>query len=59
MNSQKNLTKRQHILLDMMSLLQKLTLFLPKAVDTISLELRWAISTGFYGKLFPQSGLLR
>ena len=32
---------------------------LPKTVDTISLELRWAISTGFYGKSFPQSGLLR
>ena len=26
--------------------------FLPKTVDTISLELRWDISTGFYGKLF-------
>ena len=33
--------------------------FLPKTVDTISLELRWAIATGFYGKLFPRSGLLR
>ena len=33
--------------------------FLPKTVDTISLELRWAIPTGFYGKLFPRSGLLR
>ena len=33
--------------------------FLPKAVDTISIELRWAIPTGFYGKLFPQSGILR
>ena len=43
----------------MMSLLQKLKLFLTKAVDTISLELRWAIPTGFYGKLFPRSGLLR
>ena len=26
--------------------------FLPKTVDTISLELKWAIPTGFYGKLF-------
>ena len=26
--------------------------FLPKTVDTISLELRWDIPTGFYGKLF-------
>ena len=33
--------------------------FLPKTVDTISLELGWAIPTGFYGKLFPGSGLLR
>ena len=33
--------------------------FLPRAVDTISIELRWAIPTGFYGKLFPRSGLLR
>ena len=33
--------------------------FLPKTVDTLSLELRWAIPTGFYVKLFPQPGLLR
>ena len=33
--------------------------FLPKSVDTISLELRWAIPNGFYGKLCPRSGLLR
>ena len=33
--------------------------FLPKSVDTISLELRWTIPTGFYGKLFPRSGILR
>ena len=59
MNSQKNLNKRQNILLDMMSLPQKLKLFLPKSVDTISLELRWAIPNGFYGKLCPRSGLLR
>ena len=42
-----------------MSLPQKLKLFLPKSVDTISLELRWAIPNGFYGKLCPRSGLLR
>ena len=33
--------------------------FLPKTVDTILLELRWAVLTGFYGKLCPRSGLLR
>ena len=33
--------------------------FLPRAVDAISIELRWVIPTGFYGKLFPRSGLLR
>ena len=33
--------------------------FLPKSVDTLSLELRWAIPTGFYGKLFPRSGILK
>ena len=33
--------------------------FLPKTVDTILLELRWAVPTGFYGKLCPRSGLLR
>ena len=33
--------------------------FLPRAVDTISIELRWVTPTGFYGKLFPRSGLLR
>ena len=31
--------------------------FLPNSVGTISLDLRWAISTGFFGKLFPRSGL--
>ena len=29
--------------------------FLTKSVDTLSLELRWAIPTGFYRKLFPRS----
>ena len=33
--------------------------FLPNSVDIISLELRWAITNGFYGKLFPRSGTLR
>ena len=31
----------------------------PKTVDTLSLELRWAIPTGFYGKLFVRSGILK
>ena len=26
---------------------------LPKSTDTISLNLRWAIPSGFYGKVFP------
>ena len=43
----------------MMFLLQKLELFLPKSVDSISLEMIWAIPAGFYGKLFPRSGILR
>ena len=42
----------------MMSLLQK-QFFLPNSVDIILLELKWAIPNGFYGKLFPQSGILR
>ena len=33
--------------------------FLPKSVDTLSLELRWAILTSFYGKLFPRSRILK
>ena len=32
--------------------------FLPNSVGTISIELRWAIPTGFFGKLFPCSSLL-
>ena len=31
--------------------------FLPKTVGTLSIELRWAIPPGFYGKLFPCSGI--
>ena len=33
--------------------------FLPNSVDTISLDLRWAIPAGFFGRLFPRSELLR
>ena len=33
--------------------------FLPKSVGTLSLDLRWAMRTGFYGKLFPRSGILK
>ena len=33
--------------------------FLPKSVDTLSLELRGAIPTGIYGKLFAHSGILK
>ena len=32
--------------------------FLPNSVGTISKELRWAVPTDFFGKLFPRSGLL-
>ena len=32
---------------------------LPNSVDINSSELRWAIPNGFYGKLFPRSGILR
>ena len=33
--------------------------FLPKSVRSLLLDLRWAIWTGFYGKLFPRSGILK
>ena len=33
--------------------------FLPQAVSALSIDLRWAIPTDFYGKLFPRSGILR
>ena len=33
--------------------------FLPKSVNSGSLEMIWAIPSGFYGKLFPRSGMLR
>ena len=32
---------------------------LPKTVGTLSIDLRWAIPTDFYGKLFPRSGILK
>ena len=32
---------------------------LPKSEGIISLDLRWALPTGFYGKLFPRSGILK
>ena len=46
-------------LLYMMFLLQKLKFFLPKSVNSVSLEMIWAIPSGFYGKPFPRSGMLR
>ena len=33
--------------------------FLPKTVGTLSIDLRWTIPTGFYGKLFPRSTILK
>ena len=38
---------------------EKTKTFLPKLMDTRSLDLRWAISTAFFGKLFLRSGILR
>ena len=32
---------------------------LPTSINTISLDLRWAIQYGFYGKVFPRSGILK
>ena len=32
---------------------------LPKSIDTISLDLRRAIPSGFYGNVFPRSGILK
>ena len=32
---------------------------LPKSTDAISLDLRWAIPSGFYGNVFPRSGILK
>ena len=58
-NLQESLIKQQKILLATTCLQQKLRLFLPKSVGTLSLDLRLAVPTGFYGKLFPRSGILR
>ena len=33
--------------------------FLPKTVGTLSIDLRWGIPPGFYGKLFPRFGILK
>ena len=33
--------------------------FLPNSADTVSLDLRWAIPTGFFGKLYPRSSILK
>ena len=49
---QRSLIKRQKTQLDMTCLQQKST-------DAISLDLRWAIPSGFYGKVFPRSGILK
>ena len=32
---------------------------MPNSADTVSLDLRWAIPTGFFGKLFPHSSILK
>ena len=32
---------------------------LPKSTDIISLDLIWATPSGFYGKVFPRSGILK
>ena len=32
---------------------------LPKSTDAISLDLRWAIPSGFYGNVFPRSAILK
>ena len=32
---------------------------LPKSTDAISLDLRWAIPSGFYGKVSPRSAILK
>ena len=33
--------------------------FLPNSADTVSVELRWAIPSGFFGKIFPRSSILK
>ena len=32
---------------------------LPRSCDTVSLDLRWAIPQGFYGKIYPRSSILK
>ena len=38
---------------------QKPKHFLPNSADTVSIELRWAIPSGFFGKIFPCSSILK
>ena len=57
MNLQGSLIKQQKILDDLFAAETKT--FLPKTVGTLSMDLRWLIPTGFYGKLFPRSGILK
>ena len=33
--------------------------FLPNYADTVSIELRWAIPSGLFGKIFPYSSILK
>ena len=33
--------------------------FFPNSTDTVSLDLKWAIPTGFFRKLFPRSSILK
>ena len=32
---------------------------MPQSCDTVSLDLRWAIPQGFYGKMYPRSSILK
>ena len=32
---------------------------LPQSCATVSLDLRWAIPQGFYGKIYPRSSILK
>ena len=32
---------------------------LPNSADCISLELRWSVPSGFFGKIFPRSSILK
>ena len=33
--------------------------FLPNSADTVSIELRWTIPSGLFGKIFPRSSILK